>query len=83
MDMSRSASNVKRIILEREDGTTDVITRGLIADYTECAETDTGEVHFDLCGLSGKEVGMVVISMLQLGQQLGMFDVSDEEGDTE
>lgn len=83
MDMGRSASNVKRIILEREDGTTDVITRGLIADYNECAETETGEVHFDLCGLSGKEVGMVVMSMLQLGQQLGMFDEGDKEDDAE
>lgn len=83
MDMGRSASNVKRIILEREDGTTEIITRGLIADYAECSDGETGEVHFDLCGLSGKEVGMVVMSMLQLGQQLGMFDVSDEEGDAE
>ena len=61
MDMGRSASNVKRIILEREDGTTEIITRGLIADYAECSDGETGEV----------------------GQQLGMFDVSDEEGDEE
>lgn len=83
MEMNRSAADVKRIIIEREDGSTDVITRGLIADYTECVESKTGEVHFDICGMGGKEVGMVVMSMVQLGQQLGMLAESDEEDDAE
>lgn len=82
--MDIKAANVKRIILEREDGTTEVITRGLIADYSESSDNTEGEVKFDLCGLAGRDIGMIIMSMLDLGARLGMFDNTEQkEGDTE
>ena len=81
--MDMKASNVKRIILEREDGTTDVITRGLFADYSECADTDTGTVNFDICGLAGRDIGMIVMSMMDLGVRIGMFGDTSKEDDDE
>lgn len=82
--MNMQAANVKRIILEREDGTSEAITRGLIADYSEATDTREGEVKFDLCGLAGRDIGMIVMSMLELGAKLGMFsDTEQKEDDAE
>ena len=83
MNMERSASNVKRIIIEREDGTTETVSRGLIAYYSACTDSESGTVNFDLCGLSGKDLGFIVLSIMQLGTQLGMFADNSEEDEEE
>lgn len=79
--MKTEAANVKRIIVEREDGTSEVITRGLIADYSEIPDADEGEVKFDLCGLTGHDIGMIVMTMLELGARLGMFGNTEQKED--
>lgn len=79
--MKTEAANVKRIIVEREDGTSEVITRGLIADYSETPDAEEGEVKFDLCGLTGRDIGMIVMTMLELGARLGMFGNTEQKED--
>lgn len=82
--MKLEAADVKKIILEREDGTMDVITRGFVADYSRDADADTGVAHFDICNLYGSDVGMIIASMLKLGAELGMFgDLCANEEDEE
>lgn len=80
MEMS---ANIKRIIIERDDGTTDEMTRGLVADFTECPADGDGTVSFDICGLGGKDLYNIVMCVVELGYNLGFFNDEKKEDDAE
>ncbi len=63
---------VKDITLTYDDGTTEVIEKGLV---TRFIEHDDGEVtaSFDMVSISGKDLYMVVTAILQLGDRIGYF----------
>ena len=60
--------NVKSIILTYEDGSTEIVYKGLVANYIG----DT--VTFNMVGMGGMDLAMIVESVLELGDRLGLFD---------
>lgn len=65
----------KRIIIEYEDGTIEEIEKGFVARLSENDETITA--NFSLAGVAGKDLKLLVLSVLELAQKLGLFK---EEG---
>lgn len=79
--MDMDAKNIKRITIEREDGTVDVLTRGLVADFREAGDDEEGVVNFDICGMSGKDLVPIINAMIQLGYQIGYLRDEEEASD--
>ncbi len=63
----------KRIVIEYEDAPTREISKGFVAQFTENEEDDTITSTFDMVGMSGKDLEMMVLSIIQLGMKLGLF----------
>ena len=63
---------VSRIILEYEDTSTREISKGFVAQFTE-NDNDTITSTFDMVGMSGKDLEMLVYSVIELGAKLGLF----------
>lgn len=63
---------VKRIVLEYNDGSTEIIEKGLA---TRFIEHENGEVtaSFDMVSIGGQDLYMVVMAMLELGNRMGFF----------
>lgn len=61
----------KCIRIEYEDGTTEDITKGFAARYSE--SDGKGTSTFDMVGMSGKDLEMLVFSVIELGAKLGLF----------
>lgn len=62
---------VKTIVLELEDGTTETINRGFLASYDEQGEE--GIVTFQMVGMSGRDLAMIVQSVIEFGFQSGLL----------
>ena len=63
----------KRIVIEYEGAPTREITKGFVAQFTENEEDDTITSTFDMVGMSGKDLEMLVLSVMELGMKLGLF----------
>lgn len=69
---------VRKIMVEYEDGSISTIEKGLLARYDEDGG-ETATVTFEMVGMAGKDLLMVVFSMMQLGERLGFFKGRTEE----
>ena len=63
----------KRIVIEYEGAPTREISKGFVAQFTENEEDDTITSTFDMVGMSGKDLEMLVLSVMELGMKLGLF----------
>ena len=63
----------KRIVIEYEGAPTREISKGFVAQFTENEEDDTITSTFDMVGKSGKDLEMLVLSVMELGMKLGLF----------
>ncbi len=63
----------KRIVIEYEDASTREISKGFVAQFTENEGDDTITSTFDMVGMSGKDLEMMVLSVMELGMKLGLF----------
>ena len=63
----------KRIVIEYEGAPTREISKGFVAQFTENEEDDTFTSTFDMVGMSGKDLEMLVLSVMELGMKLGLF----------
>lgn len=79
MDLNK---DIAKIILEREDGTQEIITKGFVADYTVSSDGKEGTVAVDMCGMGGKDLQMIILSMVELGFKLGIID-PNQDGEEE
>ncbi len=61
----------KRIVIEYEDAPAREIPKGFVAQFTENDDTVTST--FDMVGMSGKDLEMLVLSVIELGAKLGFF----------
>ena len=62
----------KRIVIEYEDAPVREISKGFVAQFTE-NDDDTVTSTFDMVGMSGKDLEMLVLSVIELGAKLGFF----------
>ncbi|WMI81929.1 hypothetical protein [Anaerotignum sp. MB30-C6] len=70
-------STVKNITLTYDDGTTEIVAKGLVTRFIEHDDGET-TASFDMVSIAGKDLYMVVTAMLQLGYKIGYFS---KEGD--
>ncbi|WP_206458668.1 hypothetical protein [Anaerovorax sp. IOR16] len=63
-------AEIKKITVENTDGTIEVISKGLVANYSD-GEDNT--VTFNMVGIGGKDLYAIVMSMVSLGEQMGFF----------
>lgn len=71
-------NQIKKIIIEYENGENKTIEKGVVM-HTTTIDEDTENVAFDMCNISGREISSIVMSVMQLGEQLGMFKNYDQE----
>lgn len=62
----------KRILIEYEDAPAREVLKGFVAQFTE-NEDDTVTSTFDMVGMSGKDLEILVLSVIELGAKLGFF----------
>ncbi len=73
-------SEVKNIILEYEDGSTETISRGFLANYDDQGEQ--GTVTFQMVGMSGRDMAMILRSVIEFAFQSGLLpELADDEED--
>lgn len=63
----------KCIRIEYEDGQTQEISKGFVAQFTENEDDDTVTYTFDMVGMAGKDLEMLVLSVIDLGVKMGLF----------
>lgn len=63
----------KRIVIEYENAPAREISKGFVAQFTENKEDDSVTSTFDMVGMSGKDLEMLVFSVIELGMKLGLF----------
>lgn len=63
----------KRIVIEYEDAPTREISKGFVAQFVENEDDDTVTTTFDMVGMSGKDLELLVFSVIELGAKLGLF----------
>lgn len=64
---------VYRIVIEYEDAPTREISKGFVAQFTENDGDDAVTATFDMVGMSGKDLEILVFSVIELGVKLGFF----------
>ena len=62
----------RRISIEYEDAPTREISKGFVAQFTE-NDDDSVTAAFDMVGMGGKDLEMLVLSVIELGAKLGLF----------
>lgn len=76
--MENQEKDLKRFVIEYEDGTVREVKKGFLCTM-EPGEDDDVTFTYDMLGISGGELKLLVGGMLQLGVQLEMFGHGEEE----
>lgn len=64
------------IILEFNDGSKQEVKKGFAADFKE-----NGDVTFNMINLEGKDLEIIVGSVFQLAEHLGLLEEESEESE--
>ena len=76
--MENQEKDLKRFVIEYEDGTVREAKKGFLCTM-EPGEDDDVTFTYDMLGISGGELKLLVGGMLQLGMKLGLFGHGEEE----
>nr|WP_325297112.1 hypothetical protein [uncultured Dysosmobacter sp.] len=68
------SETVDKITITRADGTTQEFTKGMVATYDTDAGGETATASFNLVGITGKELLMLLTSVIQFAGTVGLFD---------
>ena len=63
---------VEKITIEYNNGEKQEIGKGFVVEFSK--KENSIENHYNMCNISGKELELVISSILKLGTVLGMFD---------
>lgn len=67
--------NIKKITVEYDNGETTEITKGFIAGFSDVNEAEeTVNVTFEMCNIEGKDLEMIILSVIKLADKLGMLN---------
>lgn len=68
-------NRIKKITVEYDNGEKTEITKGFIAGFTDVDEAEeTAKVTFEMCNIAGKDLKMIILSVLNLADKLGMLN---------
>ena len=65
--------------LNNDNGEENTIHKGFMCDIKEDTESGEATLDFTMCHISGRDLEMIVMGCLQLGERLGMFDGRKEK----
>lgn len=66
---------IKKITVEYDNGEKTKITKGFIAVFSDIDEAEeTAKVTFQMCNIEGKDLEMIILSVLSLADKLGMLN---------
>lgn len=66
--------NIEKIVIHYDNGEKNTIHKGFMCDIKEDTESGEATLDFAMCHISGRDLEMIVMGCLQLGERLGMFD---------
>lgn len=75
-----NGKEVAEIKVTYTDGTEEVIEKGTVITLEE-KEDGTETILFRMCGFSGKDLTKLMVSILSAGDQMGIFDGLESEGE--
>ena len=67
--------NIEKIVIHYDNGEENTIHKGIKED----TESEEATLDFTMCHISGRDLEMIVMGCLQLGERLGMFDGRKEK----
>ncbi|MGN1113471.1 MAG: hypothetical protein ACI4RP_09720 [Acutalibacteraceae bacterium] len=71
---------VKKISVEYDNGEIEEITKGFIAGFSNIDEVaGTVRVIFQMCDITGEDLEMIVCSVAELADKLGMFKEAEQK----
>ena len=71
--------NIEKIVIHYDNGEENTIHKGFMCDIKEDTESGEATLDFTMCHISGRDLEMIVMGCLELGERLGMFDGRKEK----
>ena len=71
--------NIEKIVIHYDNGEENTIHKGFMCGIKEDTESGEATLDFTMCHISGRDLEMIVMGCLQLGERLGMFDGRKEK----
>lgn len=65
--------DIKNITVNYDNDEAKIITKGLVIALTEI-DDEYSKVRFNMCNIKGKDMHLIVNTVIALAQELGMFD---------
>lgn len=73
---------VKNITVNYDNGETETLNKGVVIDFDEIDnEEETIKVRYRMCDIKGKDLPLLVDSVMALAEKLGMFDEEERDAD--
>lgn len=69
--------DIKNIIVNYDNNESKTITKGFVIDFGKL-DNDEGDVCFSMCNIKGKDLYLIVNTVISLAQKLGMLDEERE-----
>ncbi|RGU82417.1 hypothetical protein DWW40_09910 [Ruminococcus bromii] len=69
--------DIKNITVNYDNNESKTITKGLVIDFGKL-DNDEGDVCFSMCNIKGKDLYLIVNTVISLAQKLGMLDEERE-----
>lgn len=78
------SANTKNIIVKYDDGTSDVLGKGVAIRLEDAPEEGRVNISMDMLKITPNDLRLVIISMLEFGEKLGLFHkANDDEEEAE
>lgn len=76
---ANEGKDISKIVLCFEDGSTREIDKGFIAKIEPAEQGGQTEITFNMIGISGNDLKVIIGSMVELGLKFGMFDGGEDD----
>lgn len=68
---------IKNITVNYDNNESKIITKGLVINFGKL-DNDEDNVCFNMCNIKGKDLHLIVTTVVALAQKLGMLDEESE-----
>lgn len=72
--------DIKNITVNYDNNESKTITKGLVIDFGKL-DNDEDDVCFSMCNIKGKDLYLIVNTVISLAQKLGMLDEEERDAD--
>ncbi|QHI73802.1 hypothetical protein [Aminipila terrae] len=66
--------DIKSFTVEYEDGEKKSFEKGFMVEIRENVGAEDATVTFNMCGIGGQDLYLIISSVIQFGNQIGFFD---------